>query len=137
MQNEIGGVVPAVVAVGFAIVMACTLGCATAPPSLPDQIQARGKAAPTIIDDPERAAEARAAFEGMYDAATEFEASAATTRADLLSLHHDPSATPEAFRSAIAAMRERHRPMLLELINHRIEAAASTTDREWKRLQKD
>ena len=110
--------------------------CATSLQSPADRIQARAQAAKIIIGDPQRAAEAEAALEAMHGSVTEFEASVSKTRVDLLAMHHDPSTTPEAFRAAIKAMRERHEPMLLELIDQRMRVAASTTEREWNRLQK-
>jgi hypothetical protein len=124
-------------AVAIVTVAAFMTGCATAPPSPTERIRARAQAVSTIIDDPERAAAAQAAFEGLHDAATKLEASVATARAGLLALHHDPTATPAAFRAAIDAMRERQEPMLLDLVDRRLEAAASTTRREWERLQKE
>jgi hypothetical protein len=133
MQEKLGVVATAAIT----IVAAIMAGCASTPQSPTDRIKARGQAAPTIIDDPERAAAAQAAFEGMHEAATELEASVAATRADLLAMHHDPTTTPEAFQAALQAMRDRQKPMLLDLIDQRIQAAASTTQREWNRLQKD
>jgi hypothetical protein len=112
-------------------------GCTTATQSPADRIQARAEAAATIVADPQRAAEVQAALEAMHSSATELEASAAATRADLLAMHRDPSTTPEAFRAAIKAMHERHKQTLAALVDQRLEAAASTTEREWNRLHKD
>ena len=135
MQIKLNG--PMVLALTTTMVMLLSTGCASTPPSPADRLQARSHDAENVIDDPQRAAEAQAAFEGMFDAATELEASVAATRADLLAMHHDSTTTPEAFLAAIEATRRRHEPTLLQLVDQRLKAAASTTEREWKRLLSD
>lgn len=112
-------------------------GCVSAPRSVSERMLERAENAPRVIEDPARAAEAKTALEGMHTAAAAIEESVHKARADVLSLHHDPAATPEDFRRAIEGMRERNRPFLERLLALRIEAAAATTRGEWDILLKD
>ncbi len=112
-------------------------GCTSAGPSVPDRLAERAERTPLVIDDAVRATEARAAFEGMRDAAVAIEASVERARVDILALHHDPDATPEDFRAALDAMRRRNVPLLDAMLRGRVEAASATTPGEWNELARD
>ena len=102
-----------------------------------DRLAERAGRAPDVVQDASRATRAQRAFQGMRDAAVGIEGSVDRARADLLALHHDPDASPEDFRAALRAMRERNAPWFEALLERRAEAARATTAREWNELVRD
>jgi hypothetical protein len=125
------------VAVFVAVLAVALAGCASPPASAPDRLADRAARAPRVVDDQARAARAQSALQGMHDAAVAIESGVERARVDILALHHDPNATPEDFRAALEAMRQRHAPLIESLLESRAEAASSTTAREWNELIRD